>query len=152
MNNTQHTIKLNQSLLTGLLFISTSVAAANNDTVYIDSVHQWGAWSLDIEPAAGGLQADTTQALNARNSKLSLRTNSISALSPQLPDTIIVPAPLPTTPTSPGITPINPTVPIPVGGPGGPGGSSAIPVITPINPGPTIPIGGPGIPTGGPGA
>lgn len=116
-----------------LVLTTTSVAAINNDTAqdyntsstaYVDSIFQWGAWELDIEPAAGGLQAQTTQALNARDSKVRLRTNSFSALAPpQRPGTVTPPAaPLPIAPPLstpvPTITPINPRVPVPIGGPG----------------------------------
>jgi hypothetical protein len=117
---------------------ATSVAAeqvkvkqvsSNSTIAYVDSIHQWGAWELDIEPAAGGLQAQSTQPLNARNSKVALRTNSISALAPPgrpavpaIPATPAVPATpntpaIPAIPATPAITPISPSVPIPVGGP-----------------------------------
>ena len=119
-----------------LVLTTTSVAAINNDTAqdyntsstaYVDSIFQWGAWELDIEPAAGGLQAQTTQALNARDSKVRLRTNSFSALAPpRRPGTVTPPAaaplpiapPLPTPVQVPTITPISPRVPVPIGGPG----------------------------------
>ena len=118
-----------------LVLTTTSVAATNNDTAqdyntsstaYVDSIFQWGAWELDIEPAAGGLKPQTTQALNTRDSKVRLRTNSMSALAPpRQPVTISRPhAPLPVTspmpvrPSLPTITPISPGVPVPVGGPG----------------------------------
>ena len=123
-------------LVTASLVLTTAAAAATNEnieqsynktsTVYVDSVFQWGAWELDIEPAAGGLQAQTTQALNARDSKVRLRTNSMSALAPpQRPGTVTPPsAPLPVIPPppvpvpAPTITPISPVVPVPIGGPG----------------------------------
>ena len=95
----------------------------NADMAYVDSVHQWGPWGLDIEPAAGGLTQQTTQALNSRETTLTLRVNSISALAPQRPVILnqSVPAtPVPTitpAPVIPGITTISPNVPIPVGGP-----------------------------------
>lgn len=118
-----------------LVLTTTSVGAINNDTAqdyntnstaYVDSIFQWGAWELDIEPAAGGLQAQTTQALNARDSKVRLRTNSMSALAPpqKTKTRTRAPAPLPVTPPPPVIplvptlTPINPGVPVPIGGPG----------------------------------
>ena len=118
-----------------LVLTTTSVAAINNDTAqdyntsstaYVDSIFQWGAWELDIEPAAGGLQAQTTQAMNARDPKVRLRTNSMSALAPpQRPGTVTPPAapipiapPLPVPVPVPTITPINPGVPVPIGGPG----------------------------------
>ena len=141
MINTQLSInKAAKSLLTrfclvtaSLALTATSAAATNENieqdytktsTVYVDSVFQWGAWELDIEPAAGGLQAQTTQALNARDSKVRLRTNSMSALAPpQRPETVTPPpAPLPVAVPAPvpvpTITPISPSVPVPIGGPG----------------------------------
>jgi hypothetical protein len=96
---------------------------------YVDSVQKWGAWELDIEPAAGGLQASATRPLNVRNAKISLRTNSMAALAPPKgaskppggtsppvipppvtpPPSITPPLPAaPTTPAPPGSTP--PTV------------------------------------------
>ena len=113
------------SSATRLLFAAASLtmmAAANADsgnnttTAYVDSIHQWGAWELDIEPAAGGLQQAGTQALNARDSRVSLRTNSVSALarnrSPVIftPSAPIVPNIVPVTPPPPPVTP-------PIGGP-----------------------------------
>jgi hypothetical protein len=134
MKNTQLTSSTaNITLLTRLCLITasfvltaTSAAATNENTAYVDSVHHWGPWELDIEPAAGGLKAQTTQVLKARDSKVRLRTNSISALAPpQRPETITrPPAPLPATPAAPvmppapTLTPISPSIPIPVGGPG----------------------------------
>lgn len=124
-------IKLGLVTLPLILTATANAATNNEDVALIDSVHQWGAWGLDIEPAAGGIAPPATQALHARNSKISLRTNSISALSPSItgaaiPATPAIPA-LPATPTTnpavpavpamPAITPISPSVPIPVGGP-----------------------------------
>ena len=92
--------------------VLAGASTSDTNTAYVDSIHQWGAWELDIEPAAGGLQQPSTQALNARNTKVSLRTNSITALSPA---TRAIPA----TPASPGITPAIPATPVtpPRGGP-----------------------------------
>lgn len=102
---------------------------SESEVAYVDSVTKWGAWELDIEPAAGGLTPPSTQAMNPRNSKVRLRTNSISALAPPgLPSptpTAIPKIPAtpstPVVPSSPTIRPISPSVPIPVGGPGIPG-------------------------------
>ena len=86
-----------------LSFASTSNAAWKNSAdeapEYVDSIHKWGAWELDIEPAAGGLQQPASQALKARDSKVSLRTNSVSALAPQRPAIPAIPA------APPGATP-----------------------------------------------
>jgi len=94
--------------------------AAEAEVAYVDSVKSWGAWELDIEPAAGGLTPPSTGALNARNSKVTVRTNSFSALAP------------PQTPPIPS-TPINPVVPVPV----------PPPTITNISTNVPIPVGGP---------
>jgi len=94
--------------------------ATDTEVAYVDSVTSWGAWELDIEPAAGGITPASTGALNARNSKVALRTNSIAALAP--PNSPVIPTP-PTpvppivTPQIPTVTNINPSVPIPVGAP-----------------------------------
>ena len=125
---------ISHGLLIASAAITTTSMAATSDsaTDYVDSVHSWGAWALDIEPAAGGIQPQATQPLNARETRVSLRTNSISALSPQraLPDVITPngPTPVPTTPaptapSAPTITPISPDIPIPSGGPAIPGGA-----------------------------
>ncbi|MBE9560659.1 MAG: hypothetical protein IMF15_07705 [Proteobacteria bacterium] len=108
------------ALTTILMVLAPASFAEVPDLAYVDSVHKWGAWGLDIEPAAGGLSQPTTQALNARNSKVALRTNSISALAPpasskspvifESPSTPIVPPVVPVTPPSPPVTP-------PIGGP-----------------------------------
>lgn len=109
-----NTVRLFTSAL--LLSVTATSSAADNDssgpaTAYVDSIHQWGAWALDIEPAAGGLQRQTTQPLNARGTKLTLRTNSISALAPAPPANTNQPAiPVAPTPTPPPVTP-------PIGGP-----------------------------------
>ena len=126
MKNSQLTsCKMSITLLTRLCLIAasfvltaTSAAATNENTAYIDSVHQWGPWELDIEPAAGGLKTQTTQALNARDSKVRLRTNSISALAPpQRPESITRPsAPLPVTPPAPAIPPVLPAISGPADG------------------------------------
>lgn len=120
-------------ILASALMLTASVASAEESTIsYVDSVHNWGAWGLDIEPAAGGLSQPATQALNARNTKVALRTNSISALAPPAspkspvvfspPSAPIVPTVVPVTPPTPPVTPpsvtaISPNVPIPVGAP-----------------------------------
>lgn len=125
-NELNKTVNLLPTLLLASLTtaLATATFASNNDNIesYVDSVHHWGPWELDIEPAAGGIQVPTTGPLNARNSKVALRTNSISALAPQLhsPETTssVSPTPIiPSTPSTPTIIPISPTVPIPVGGP-----------------------------------
>ena len=90
-------------LITPAAIASTAGDATKNNS-YVDSVTQWGAWNLDIEPAAGGLTPAATQALNARGNNLSLRANSISALAQ------VAPTPKPATP-SPAI-PVTPFVPV----------------------------------------
>ena len=103
-------------VLASALMLTTSAALAGQSTIsYVDSVHNWGAWGLDIEPAAGGLSQPTTQALNARDSKIALRTNSMAALAPPAsprspvvftaPSTPIVPNNVPVTPPTPPVTP-----------------------------------------------
>lgn len=99
--------------------------AAEAEVAYVDSVKSWGAWELDIEPAAGGLTPPSTGALNARNSKVAIRTNSFSALAPTPIQPVITNAPTPTptppvappTPQIPTVINISPSVPIPVGAP-----------------------------------
>ena len=96
-------------------FAGTSIAAWKGDADkddYVDSVTKWGAWELDIEPAAGGLQQSSSQILKARDSKVTLRTNSIAALAPQRPDIPAVPAvpAIPATPTTPAV-PAIPAIP-----------------------------------------
>ena len=85
---------------------------------------KWGAWELDIEPAAGGLQQSSSQIINARDSKVTLRTNSIAALAPQRPGpptqtapVIFSPSPTPIVPPVVPVTPPPPPVTPPIGGP-----------------------------------
>lgn len=99
----------------------TSVNAESTSTAYVDSVHKWGAWGLDIEPAAGGLQQPSTQALNSRDARVALRTNSFSALAPRdrspvifTPSPPIVPNVVPVSPPPP---PVTPPIPPNKGGP-----------------------------------
>lgn len=107
---------------------STDADSKNDDTTaYVDSIHKWGAWELDIEPAAGGVQPTAGQPLMARDSRIRLRTNSIAALAPTPPPPhgpqppVTPPQTPPTVPPAPPpvptITPVSPDVPIPVGGP-----------------------------------
>jgi hypothetical protein len=104
-----------------LSFTNASMAEWNDnpstESAYVDSIHQWGAWELDIEPAAGGITPASTKALNARDPKVSFRINSIAALAPNALQTTPTPPTPSTTPTIPTIRPISPSVPIPVGGP-----------------------------------
>ena len=93
-----------------------------SEVAYVDSVTQWGPWELDIEPAAGGLTPPSTGALNARDSRVSLRTNSIAALAPPPGQPVVpnAPAPVPpivtpiVTPQIPNVTDISPSVPVPI--------------------------------------
>lgn len=101
---------------TALLMVATTASVAEDvNMAYVDSIHKWGAWELDIEPAAGGLSQTQTQALNARNSKVTLRTNSVAVLAPPAspkspvvfspPSALIVPNVVPVTPPTPPVTP-----------------------------------------------
>ena len=95
-----------------LAYTTASIAASpdqNTSENYVDSITTWGAWELDIEPAAGGLRQSETLALKARDSKITVRTNSFSALAPNAP---------PMVPPVPTLRPISPNVPIPIGNPG----------------------------------
>jgi len=87
------------------------------EVAYVDSVKKWGAWELDIEPAAGGLTAPSTGALNPRDSRVALRTNSISALAPPAQPAAITQSPImpPVIPAAPPTPPV-PVTP-PIGGP-----------------------------------
>jgi len=127
------------------------------EVAYVDSVTTWGAWELDIEPAAGGLTPPSTGALNARDSRVALRTNSISALAPP---TASKPAAIIQSPIMPPVVPSMPPTPtVPVtppaySGPAAPttfAPSGATPVTTftpppspnviPVSPSTTIPSG-----------
>lgn len=107
------------ALLFMLMTVSTMSAAelkwidsdqdSESEVTYVDSVKKWGAWELDIEPAAGGLTAPSTGALNPRDSRVALRTNSISALAPpsSAKPTVITQSPImpPVVPTAPPAPP-----------------------------------------------
>lgn len=121
MNNTLDNLNKTNSLtikliLTSVLLITATASIAEQaNTPYVDSVLKWGAWELDIEPAAGGLSQPAIQALNARNAKINLRTNSMAALAPPPHKTTTGISSNPTGPTVPATTPpvitTAPTVP-----------------------------------------
>ncbi len=108
-------------------FAASAKSSDNDDedtTAYVDSIHKWGAWELDIEPAAGGVQPATGQPVLARGSRVYLRTNSISALAPPppkvMPPTTFAPngsitGQKFTPPPSPNINPAGPSTPLPTG-------------------------------------
>lgn len=120
MKSIKNTLRsaITHTLLFGGIALSPNLFAADSgDIAYVDSVMEWGAWGLDIEPAAGGVQPPATQAMPARSSHVNLRTNSISALAPPPPPAPVIaqsPAPIP-----PPVVPATPTPPVvpPVGGP-----------------------------------
>lgn len=104
-------------ILATTAYAATALAGAptsDTSTAYVDSIHQWGAWELDIEPAAGGLQQPSTQALNARETNVSLRANSINALRANgvatLSDTTRATPAIPAVPAVPA-TPAAPAIP-----------------------------------------
>lgn len=97
--------------------------ASQNEQAYTDSVFGWGAWELDVEPAAGGAATGGSSPILPRNARVVVRTNSTSAVAPKPPATVpplpelpVAPTP-PPTPSVPSITPISPSVTPPVGGP-----------------------------------
>ena len=148
MNQLANKLNKNTSLVATLLLTvallattSASAAAEDDSAVYVDSVLKWGAWELDIEPAAGGISAPGTKPLNARGTKVALRTNSIAALAPPpapgsgTPLNPIVPGtpvPVPAIPTSP-VTPFVPAAPTNPAPPG------ATPPVVVTLPAPTAP-------------
>ena len=84
---------------------------AEKAAAYVDSVHHWGAWELDIEPAAGGITPATTQALSDRGARVAFRTNSFSAISPTAVEQPVAQAPVPTPPVTPPPPPVTPPIP-----------------------------------------
>lgn len=108
------------------LLVSSNTFAAEQNTgksvAYVDSIHKWGAWELDLEPAAGGISPPGTRPLAARDTKVQVRPNSFSGLGssvtiaerPVTPVNPVNPVPPPVTP--PVVTPPAPVVP-PIGGP-----------------------------------
>ena len=108
------------------LLVSCNTFAADQSTggsvAYVDSIHSWGAWELDLEPAAGGVMPRGTQPLQPRDTRVQLRTNSFSGLGPSVtiaerPATPVNPVnPVPPPVTPPVVTPPAPVVP-PIGGP-----------------------------------
>lgn len=89
--------KLSQLLSICLLGISTSAFSASDSneatTSYVDSVYEWGAWELGLEPAAGGPAPSSNQALAVRGPGVNFRPNENSAFAP-----VTRPVPLPNTP------------------------------------------------------
>lgn len=66
-----------------LLVTCTQVFASSETKSEItDSVFAWGMWEYNIAPAAGDLQGRNANPLNPRSAKVTLRTNSNSALDP----------------------------------------------------------------------
>lgn len=129
-------------ILATTAYAATALAGAptsDTSTAYVDSIHQWGAWELDIEPAAGGLQQPSTQALNARETNVSLRANSINALRANgvatLSDTTratpAIPA-IPAVPATPAV-PAIPARPAPSGAIAPPGSTPTIVVTLPAS-------------------
>lgn len=133
-NNSKNSTALTNKWLTGiatkLVFftaatLSTTAVIAGSPTPeeatktkYVDSIHQWGAWELDIEPAAGGIQQQSTQPLSTRGSQVVLRTNSVAAVAPRRPATFTNTVTTPTVvPPVPVIPPVTPPVTPPFGGP-----------------------------------
>ncbi len=146
MNHLLHKLNKNSSLIAKLILIvaltaATSMAAAEESSIaYVDSVLKWGAWELDIEPAAGGLSPPTTKVLNTRSSKVALRTNSISALAPPAPGggTPVNPI-VPGTPILPPVIPAPPFVPAAPTIPAPPGATPPTVVTLPPPAAPTSP-------------
>lgn len=84
-----------------LLSVSTSAFSASDgdeDTAsYVDSVYEWGAWELGLEPAAGDPAPSSNQPLAVRGPGVKFRPNENSAFSP-----VTRPVPGPNTPFAPG--------------------------------------------------
>lgn len=125
----KHSSLATRLILTAVLMAATSVSMAEESSLaYVDSVLKWGAWELDIEPAAGGLSAPGTKALNARSSKVALRTNSIAALAPPAPVKGSPVHPIvPGTPVPPPVVPVPPVKPPVPAAPTSPAPSGATP-------------------------
>ncbi len=95
--------KLNQTLCVCLLSLSGSAYAASGSveetTTYVDSVNEWGAWELGLEPAAGGSAPSPSRALASRSANVVFRPKDTNAFSPN-----IKPFPF----SGPGLGPDNP--------------------------------------------
>ncbi len=90
---------------------------SESEVAYVDSVTKWGAWELDIEPAAGGLTPPSTGALNARNSRVAvtykqhfstgttdrIKTTCYHPVAPIMPPVIPAAPPAPPVPVTPPI-------------------------------------------------
>ena len=113
---------LRAGLIATVLLLTSSIALATSESptlAYVDSVKTWGAWNLDIQPAAGGIPTPSAQPLKARGTQLRLRTNSFTALAPirsGVGSPPVAPPPAPVV-FVPIVTPIGPGVPVPIGGP-----------------------------------
>ena len=130
-------LQFNYRLFAGACMLgltALSFAAQNPDeslTAYVDSVHEWGAWELGLQPAAGiGSSTSSRRAVTARVSNVQFRPNDNSAFTPDrrpIIQTTAMPTPLPPVPVVP-----TPVVPTPV-------------VPTPVVPAPVVPV--PAMPT-----
>lgn len=82
-----------------------------------DCVFDWGAWGLDIEPAAGGISHSSGQIIKPLIPQFSLTTNSTAALAPTEIPPVVTPPPVNTAPPSPNTRPYKPGEPIATGTP-----------------------------------
>lgn len=85
-------------------------SATDSDENFVDSVHEWGAWELGLEPAAGGPSPSSNQALVVRGPGVNFRPNENSAFAP-------VKRPVPNTPFDATTGTFTPGLPISSGSP-----------------------------------
>ncbi len=112
-------------ILTAVLFAPVTFAATSNHHCKAQSGHNnsadcvfdWGAWGLNIEPAAGGVSHSPGQIIKPLHSQFSLTTNSTAALAPAEIPPVVTPPPVNTAPPSPNTRPYKPGEPIATGTP-----------------------------------
>jgi len=107
-----------------LVMCTQTFASSKPKSEISDSVFAWGMWEYKIAPAAGDLQSLNASPLNPRSAKVTLRTNSNSAIAPGstaglAPNIRPVTQPAPIAPTAPIIVTqapppiVIPTIPAP---------------------------------------
>jgi len=106
------------AILTAALFTPVTFAATGNHHCKAqpghnnsaDCVFDWGAWGLNIEPAAGGISHSPGQIIKPLHPQFSLTTNSTAALAPTEIPPAVKP---PTIAAPPAATPHIPVTPPP---------------------------------------
>lgn len=119
------------AILSPILFSASAIAAADADKCQslhkshedADCVFEWGAWEMDIEPAASGINSSGNHPIKANGSQFTLTANGTSSIAPKLKPVAVIE---PTIPAPPAATPNIPVTPPPAPNVGASSGTSSI--------------------------